>query len=287
MTSTLKRRGIIRSRSAFAAAGAVFAVAVLSTTTALANHDANSVHACVKTQNGSVRVVNSAADCANNETATEWNKQGPIGPVGPMGPQGLKGDTGAVGPAGPAGPAGTTGPAGPVGPAGPKGDTGVAGPAGATGPAGPAGPAGPQGPAGSGGSGFSVHVPGPQDVWWYCSGGAPCNVYSSVGWLDLPAGKYVVNAKAWFRNTRGLFDGDADAKCYLYDLGGNQRDDTNLFLPRTTLGHSGYAASWSIAIDNPHPVQVNLMCGSGDSDGRIKAQDVRITAVKVDTLSVA
>jgi hypothetical protein len=130
-----------------------------------------------------------------------------------------------------------------------------------------------------------VHVPGPVNVWWYCEGGAPCDEYSSVGWLDLPAGKYIVNAKAWFRNTRGVFDGDADAKCYLYDLGGTQRDDTNLFMPRTTLGHSGFAASWSLAIDNPHPVQVNLMCGSGDSEGRIKAQDIRITAIKVDTLS--
>jgi hypothetical protein len=129
--------------------------------------------------------------------------------------------------------------------------------------------------------------PGPVNVWWYCHGGTPCDDYSSVAWLDLPAGKYVVNAKAWFRNTLGMFDGDADAKCFLYDLGGTQRDDTNLFLPRTTLGHSGFAASWSIAIDNPHPVQVNLMCGSGDSEGRIKAQDIRISAVKVDTLSAA
>jgi hypothetical protein len=105
MTSTLERRRLIRSRSAFAAAGAVFAVAVLSTTTALANHDANTVHACVKAQNGSVRVVSTAAECQPSETATEWNKQGPMGPAGPMGPQGLKGDPGAAGPAGATGPA--------------------------------------------------------------------------------------------------------------------------------------------------------------------------------------
>jgi hypothetical protein len=125
------------------------------------------------------------------------------------------------------------------------------------------------------------------DVWWYCRGGTPCNEFSSVAWLDLPAGRYLVSAKAWFRNTRGVFDGDADAKCYLYDLGGHERDDTNLFLPRSTLGASGFAASWSIAIDNPRPVQVNLMCGSGDSEGRIKANDIRISAVKLDTLSAA
>lgn len=268
MTSTLKPRfdrrrigAILRSRPAVAAAGVVFAVTVLGTTTALANHDGNAIHACLKTQNGSVRIVSSAADCASNETAIEWNKQGPpglAGPVGPAGPTGPKGDTGDTGPAGPAGPAGS------------QGDVG------------PAGPAGPPGP---GASAYSVRVPGPVDVWWYCRGGTPCDEYSSVGWLDLPAGKYIVSAKAWFRNTRGFLDGDADAKCYLYDLGGHERDDTNLFLPRTTLGHSGYAASWSIAIDNPNPVQVNLMCGSGDSDGRIKAQDIRITAIKVDTLS--
>lgn len=44
-----------------------------------------------------------------------------------------------------------------------------------------------------------------------------------------------MSAKAWLRNTRGVFDGDADAKCSLHDLGGHERDDTNLFLPGTTL----------------------------------------------------
>lgn len=58
-------------------------------------------------------------------------------------------------------------------------------------------------------------------------------------------------------------------------------------MPRTTLGHSGFAASWSIAIDTPARVQVNLMCGSGDSEGRIKAHDIRINEVKADALSAA
>jgi hypothetical protein len=262
MTSALTSP-VLRSRAAVAAAGAIFAVAVLGTTTALANHDGTTIHACQRTQTGSVRIVSSPSECVANETAVEWNKQGPAGPAGPAGIAGPKGDIGVTGPAGPAGPAGVAGPAGPQG---------------------AVGPAGPAGPPGAGAAGYSVKVPGPVDVWWYCRGGAPCNEFSSVAWLDLPAGKYMVTAKAWFRNTRGVFDGDADAKCYLYDLGGNQRDDTNLFLPRTTLGHSGYAASWNIAIDNPGPVQVNLMCGSGDSDGRIKAHDIRISAVKLDTL---
>jgi hypothetical protein len=120
-------------------------------------------------------------------------------------------------------------------------------------------------------------------AWWYCHGGTPCNEFSSVGEVVLPAGKYVISAKAWFRNTRGFFDGDADAKCYLFDNLGLDRDDTNVWVPRSDTG--GPAASWSIAIDAPGQVRVNLMCGSGDSDGRIKANNIRINAVKVDSLS--
>jgi len=86
MTMTLKSRAIIRSRSAFAAAGAMFAIAVVGTTTAFANHDANVIHACQRTQTGAVRLVASPADRQNTEIAVEWGKQGPAGPIGPMGP---------------------------------------------------------------------------------------------------------------------------------------------------------------------------------------------------------
>lgn len=111
---------------------------------------------------------------------------------------------------------------------------------------------------------------------------------SRFGGVARPARRQVPGVgQGLVPQTRGLFDGDADAKCFLYDHGGHDRDDTNLFLPRTTLGHSGYAASWSISVDTAAPVQVNLMCGSGDSGGRIKAQDIRISAVKVDHLSAA
>ena len=86
MTLTLKPLAVIRSRTAFAAAGAVFAIAVVGTTTAFANHDANVIHACQRTQTGAVRLVASPAECQPNETAVDWNKQGPAGPIGPMGP---------------------------------------------------------------------------------------------------------------------------------------------------------------------------------------------------------
>lgn len=84
-------------------------------------------------------------------------------------------------------------------------------------------------------------------------------------------------------NTRGTFDGDADAKCYLFDNLGLDRDDVHLWVENRSMG--GDAASYSIAIDAPGQVRVNLMCGSGDSEGRVKARDIRINAVKVDSLS--
>ena len=43
------------------------------------------IHACY-TSKGTVRVVNSAADCKNNETALPWNQTGPQGIPGPVQP---------------------------------------------------------------------------------------------------------------------------------------------------------------------------------------------------------
>jgi Collagen triple helix repeat (20 copies) len=133
--------------------GGVAAVVATATGMAVASiPDAGGViHACYKSAQGQVRIVESAADCNPSELPIQWSQTGPTGPAGPPGPTG---PAGPVGPAGPAGPAGPPGPLGLTGPPGPQGETGPAGPAGpqgapgATGPQGPAGPAGPQGPAG-------------------------------------------------------------------------------------------------------------------------------------------
>lgn len=102
------------------------------------------IHACVHRETGQVRIVSAGEQCRRNETALEWNAEGPAGPAG-------AGAEGVMGPAGPQGEMGPAGPQGDIGPAGPAGDPGPAGPQGEPGPAGPAGPAGPQGPAGAGG----------------------------------------------------------------------------------------------------------------------------------------
>jgi hypothetical protein len=52
------------------------------------------IQACVKTENGDVRIVDGPAACHPDERSVTWNVQGP------KGEQGDKGDTGATGPAG-------------------------------------------------------------------------------------------------------------------------------------------------------------------------------------------
>lgn len=84
-----------------------------------------------------------------------------------------------------------------------KGQPGAQGPAGARGPAGAAGPAGPQGPAGASGVSHAyVAFGGPVLL--------PANSNAVVASLILPAGSYVVQAKATLASPNGQ-----DASCIL------------------------------------------------------------------------
>ena len=94
------------------------------------------ITACIKTKDdgvpkGSLRVVETDADCKKNEQALRWNKQGAAGPAGVPGTAGATGPAGAVGPAGAKGDPGPQGPKGDAGPQGPKGDDGADGAPGA------------------------------------------------------------------------------------------------------------------------------------------------------------
>ncbi len=127
--------------------GAIFAgqVAWASLSTHAADEQ---VYACVKEQNGQVRIVAAGAECLPSEQAMTWSIEGPKGDTGPQGPQGIQGPVGPQGEQGEKGEKGDTGATGPQGLKGDKGDPGDAGPKGDTGDTGPAGPAGAQGPAG-------------------------------------------------------------------------------------------------------------------------------------------
>lgn len=79
-------------------------------------------NACYKPSNGAVRLVQSAAQCDNNEMHVTWSQTGPQGVAGQTGPQGQigatgqQGSTGATGAQGVQGATGATGPQGPAGP---------------------------------------------------------------------------------------------------------------------------------------------------------------------------
>jgi collagen triple helix repeat protein len=105
-------------------AGVALGAGVMTVT---ADQDASTLHGCVDSKSGLVRIVADASLCnTKKESAVAWNVQGP---VGPQGPQGEQGPVGATGPQGPQGEQGAQGPAGPQGPQGVPGPTGPAGPA--------------------------------------------------------------------------------------------------------------------------------------------------------------
>lgn len=67
---------------------------------AFAHHNGSTttIHACVATKDGAVRILSPGGTCdEKKETPIQWNVQGPQGPPGP---QGAKGDPGPTGPAG-------------------------------------------------------------------------------------------------------------------------------------------------------------------------------------------
>jgi hypothetical protein len=65
--------------------------------------------ACVNDTNGNMRLVGSASDCRQHESAVSWNGEGQTGATGPTGPQGPTGQQGATGTTGPQGPTGADG----------------------------------------------------------------------------------------------------------------------------------------------------------------------------------
>jgi hypothetical protein len=257
------------------------------------------ISACYGKSGGSLRVIDTAnTNCGGNETAISWNQTGPQGAPGPQGPAGQQG------PAGPAGPAGATGPAGPQGPKGdtgdigaqgPKGDTGATGPAGpagpkgdtgAPGPAGPAGPAGPQGPKGDKGD---TGAAGPSDAYYYRQIG-PTDIdvpgaYALVNYVTLPAGKYVVSARA---NVRTQHAGTAYVVCFVIaNQGGN-------WLAGTNLDDGQIALNKNVGIDRGQIFLTETLTLSGTAAFQLRCSGAEataelswITAIKVANLTQA
>jgi Collagen triple helix repeat (20 copies) len=106
-----------RIRVATVAAASGFALGIGGVVLATIPDAGGVIHACYKTQNGQLRIIDPSQGqtCVPSETPLQWSQTGPIGLQGPAGPTG---STGPIGPTGQQGPAGPSGPTGPVGPAG-------------------------------------------------------------------------------------------------------------------------------------------------------------------------
>jgi hypothetical protein len=71
---------------------------------------ADTIHGCVKSPGGALRIVSGPKNCDKNERPISWESAGKPGPPGPTGEPGPKGDPGPPGPPGPLGEPGITTP---------------------------------------------------------------------------------------------------------------------------------------------------------------------------------
>src|SRR6266540_2340071 len=93
------------SRRRVAVAAGLLLVAALSAgiAKAMIPDAAGTIHACFKSKNGQLRVVQAAGDCLNSEQSLDWRQVGPTGAQGAQGPQGAQGQQGPQGDTGPDG----------------------------------------------------------------------------------------------------------------------------------------------------------------------------------------
>jgi hypothetical protein len=120
--------------------------------------DGGVIHGCYQKNKGSVRVVQSAAECNPSEVLISWNQKGPKGDKGDKGEQGIQGEQGLQGVPGEQGQKGD------------KGDPGAAGAPGA---------------------------PGATDAYIGRGSGTILNgEFQVVASVTIPPGSYVLHAKA-------------------------------------------------------------------------------------------
>lgn len=108
---------------------------------------------------------------------------------------------------------------------------------------------------------------------------------TTLGSLTLPAGRYLIFAKAWFRNTNFDLLGGTERTVFCNLELGTAVDDS-----RIRLGGSGAPAdeatvSWLLSRDISAAGTVELKCGGGDPNGKVTARNIRISAVRVDNLN--
>lgn len=155
--------------------------------------------------------------------------------------------------------------------AGHTGATGATGPGGATGSPGGIGATGPMGPS----TAYSGSLVGPVTI---TTSGRPGD---KVGHLNLPAGSYVIFAKAWLENQDAV--NATSAGCQL-DAGGASDEDVLKLEPSGTNAFRG-AVAVNIAVTLSSPGVAQLSCFTG-ALVTITANDAVVTAIQVGSLNV-
>lgn len=80
-----RRPRTARSRLAVAVPTTLLALGLLASTSALADHDSETIHGCHDNKSGDLRVVLRASQCdPKHESAIEWSEEGPAGPRDPL-----------------------------------------------------------------------------------------------------------------------------------------------------------------------------------------------------------
>ena len=167
-----------------------------------------------------------------------------------------------------------------------RGPQGMPGPQGLAGPQGPTGTQGPKGDPGSQGVQGPQGTPGPSDAFQKRApdlGLAGLWYPSVVASLDLPAGKYVLSAKAWVHNPQAF----VEHKCVL--AAGNDTDEQmlqtgiydNAYLNDNLEGEMTLMTAHEFA----SPGTVTLTCSS--KWGQTTVKKPVITAIKVANLTVS
>lgn len=141
---------------------------------------------------------------------------------------------------------------------------GATGPAGPAGPAGPTGATGPQGPIGPSNA-YSVYNDNPTVM----------GVSKMVLALNVPAGAYVVNSKAYA--VRTTTTGTSYARCVL--AGGGSEDQVGQDMPEISFAYGSLANQ--MVFESASPATVTLTCNGTQANLSWK----KITAIKVGTLS--
>jgi hypothetical protein len=270
-----------RSINRFAIATITGAATLLvSAFAAVPQADAGTLYACVK-KNGNARVFSRRPKCKKHESRLSWNTSGPAGRNGLNAANGLPGTDGAGGHDGAAGKDGVNGAAGLDGKDGTNGKDGVNGTNGANGVDGANGAVG----------GFGTALAAGESVpYTTATEGSPATILSKA----LPAGNFIVGAKAELVYTDTKAGGAAATVCKLIDVpagGGATSSDTSSWaslvnVPAVVLNVAQTTIPFALSVDSPlHASSVTIACylpreESAGGTFAAEAKNASITAVQ-------